>query len=374
MKPTITVATIVFIGQTVVAGADCGPADAGRPRVGLALSGGGARGLAHIGVLDVLEEEGIAVDCVAGTSMGSAIGALWASGYSTAQIGEIVESLDWQEVFSGRRVRALIPLSRRMDDVSPSLRVRLEKLRPRLPPARDSDYRLNRLLIKLLTAPGLQAQGDFERLPVPFRTVATDLATAQPVVFTRGSLPRAVRASMSTPVLMPTTEVDGRFLVDGGIVDNVPVDLVRAMGADVVIAVDASSPPTPPGEWRDILGVGYQLVDALMREHARKWAQEPDMVVTPPLGGRRYDDYSDPARLIEAGRTAARAALARLRELAPRPAGRPVPTASPSAPLIVGVAVRGQRRVAASAILAAFGSPVPDRLDTERLVRGLDRV
>jgi predicted acylesterase/phospholipase RssA len=97
-------------------GADCGAADAGRPRVGLVLSGGGARGLAHIGVLAVLEEAGIRIDCVAGTSMGSALGALWSSGYSAGQIAEVVRSIDWQTVFSSQRERALVPLSRRPSD------------------------------------------------------------------------------------------------------------------------------------------------------------------------------------------------------------------------------------------------------------------
>jgi NTE family protein len=180
--------------------AECGGPD-GR-RVGLVLSGGGARGLAHVGVLEVLEDERIAVDCVAGTSMGAAIGSLWAAGYSAEQIEELVHSIDWQEVFSGRRVRPLIPLALRLDDVPPFLRVGLEHGKPRLPGSRDSDYRLNRLLIKLLTGPGVAAGGDFDRLPRPFRAVATDLANGERVVLARGSLARAVRASMSTPAIL----------------------------------------------------------------------------------------------------------------------------------------------------------------------------
>ena len=157
--------------------------------MGLVLSGGGARGLAHVGVLSVLEEAGIRVDCVAGTSMGAALGALWASGYSSARIQEIVRSIDWQGVFSGRRERALIPLSRRIDDVPAALPIGLERAKVHLPPARESDYRLNRLLFKLLAEAGLRAGGDFDRLPVPFRTVATDLASAEPVVLSRAACP-----------------------------------------------------------------------------------------------------------------------------------------------------------------------------------------
>jgi NTE family protein len=366
-------AASLLIGPVAPAGAECGAADAGLPRVGLALSGGGARGLAHVGVLAVLEEEGIAIDCVAGTSMGAAIGALWASGYTATEIEEIVQSIDWQEVFSGRRVRALVPLSRRIDDVAPAIRLRLDGLRPRLPPARDSDYRLNRLLFRLLAERGLRTGGDFDRLPLPFRTVATDFETVQPVVLGRGSLARAVRASMSPPVTLPTIEIDGRVLVDGGIVDNVPVDLARGMGADVVVAVDATSRPFPRHTWGDIIGAGRQIIDALMREHGRKWKQDADLVVTPELEGRGAEDFSDPAGLIEAGRAAARAALPRLREIAP--AWRPRPAWSPAPPPLVSeVVVRGNRRVSTRSLRAALGVEPPGPLDVERVLDGFDRV
>lgn len=352
--------------------AECDSAP-GVPGVGLVLSGGGARGIAHIGVLAVLEEEGIGVDCVAGTSMGSAIGALWASGYPAREIADIVQSIDWEDVFSGRRIRPLVPLSRRIDDVPPALRLHLDGLRPRLPPARDSDYRLNRLLFRLLAERSLQAGGDFDRLPVPFRAVATDLETVQPVVLAGGSLPRAVRASMSPPVTLPTIDFGGRILVDGGIVDNVPVDLARGMGAGTVIAVDVTSPPFPREAWGDIVGVGRQLIDALMRHHGRNWAQDADLVLRPDLPGRGAEDFSDAAAVMEAGRKAAREALPRLRAIARAPRARPSPPPAPA--LIVGeVEVRGHGRVSARSLRAVFGQRHGAPLDVERVVRGIDRV
>jgi NTE family protein len=338
------------------------------------LSGGGARGLAHIGVLAVLEEAGIRIDCVAGTSMGSALGALWSTGYSSGRIADVVTSIDWQEVFSGRRERALVPLSRRIDDVPYALSIGLAGPKIRLPPSRSSDYRLNRLLFKLLAAPGLRGAGDFDRLALPFRTVATDLGSGEPVVLEAGSLPRAVRASMSTPVTLPVVRMDGRVLVDGAIVDNIPVDVARAMGADVVIAVDATSPPLKPEQYRDVLGVGLQLVDVLMRARGAAFAQRADLVIRPDLEGRGFDDYSDPEALIQIGRDAARRALGRLREVAPgRAATRSAAPETPGATL-VAVEVRGNRGLATRSIQAAFGvrPPVPLRVDA--LVRGLDRV
>ena len=368
----LTLGVLVAAAGTV--SAECGPADAGRPRIGLVLSGGGARGLAHIGVLSVLEEAGIPVDCVAGTSMGSALAALWSSGYSSARIAEVVRSIDWQEVFSARRERALVPLSRRIDDVPYALSIRLSGFNVGLPPARVSDYRLNRLLFKLLALPGLRAEGDFDRLLLPFRTVATDLAKAEPVVLARGSVARAVRASMSAPVNLPAVHMDGRVLVDGGIVDNIPVDVARAMGADVVVAVDTTSPPLKPEQYRDVLGVGLQLVDVLMRARGASFAQPADLVIRPDLEGRSFADYSDPEALIQIGRRAGERALGRLRELAAGGSAQRPSAPEPAAVPIVEVEVRGNGAVSTRSIQAAFGLRPPVVLDVDAFLRGLDRV
>ena len=375
MRPAAALALLTLAGLALPppARAACGPEPSDRPRVGLVLSGGGARGLAHIGFLSVVEQAGIRIDCVAGTSMGAALGALWASGYSSARIEEIVRSIDWQEVFSGRRERALIPLSRRIDEVPAALSIGFERAKVHLPPARESDYRLNRLLFKLLAEAGLRAGGDFDRLPVPFRTVATDLAKAEPVVLSRGSLPRAVRASMSTPVTLPVVRLDGRVLVDGGIVDNIPVDVARAMGADVVIAVDVTSPPLKPEQYQDLLGVGLQLVDVLMRARGAAFAQPADVLIRPELEGRGFQDYSDPDAVIAIGRRSAEQALGRLRELA---AAAPVTREPEPAPAVrvVGVDVLGNRKVTAGSVRSAFGVRPADPLSVDGLLRGFDRV
>jgi len=375
MRPAAALALLTLAGLALPppARAACGPEPSDRPRVGLVLSGGGARGLAHIGFLSVLEEAGIRVDCVAGTSMGAAMGALWASGYSSAGIEEIVRSIDWQEVFSGRRERALIPLSRRIDDVPAALSIGLDRAKVHLPPARESDYRLNRLLFRLLAEAGLRAGGDFDRLPVPFRTVATDLANAEPVVLSRGSLPRAVRASMSTPVTLPVVRLDGRVLVDGGIVDNIPVDVARAMGADVVVAVDVTSPPLKPEQYKDLLGVGLQLVDVLMRARGAAFAQPADVLIRPELEGRGFQDYSDPDAVIAIGRRAAEQAIGRLRQVAGGAPKARAPEPAPAAP-VVEVEVRGNRKVTAASVRSAFGVRPAAPLSVSGLVRGFDRV
>jgi len=362
---------VVTPGRALAACGAAGTADG--PRVGLVLSGGGARGLAHIGVLEVIEREGLRVDCIAGTSMGAAVGALWASGYPAARIAEIVGSIDWQEVFSGHRLRPLIPLSRRLDDVPSALRIGLEGWKLRLPPSRDSDYRLNRLLFKTLAAAGVGAGEDFDRLPVPFRAIATDLATGAPVVLARGSLARAVRASMSTPVTLPSVSLDGRTLVDGGLANNIPVSVAREMGASVVIAVDATSPPLRPEQYRDLYGVGVQIVDVLMRARNAEYAQPADLIVNPELGDHAFNDYSGVERLIAAGRRAAGQDAPRWRALASGHAPRSSTAPSLRAD-VVGVEVRGQRHVDESTVRASFGVIPRQPFDMEGVLRGLDRV
>lgn len=347
--------------------------DPGR-RVGLALSGGGARAIAHIGVLEAFEEGGVRFDCIAGTSMGAAIGALYASGYPAAELERIVESIDWREVFSRRRERSLVPLSRRLDDVPAVFRAGIEGGHLRLPSATGSDYRLDRLLFRLLAGPGLRAGNDFDRLPVPFRAVTTDLGDGERVVLSGGSLPQAVRASLSTPASLPPVPAKDRLLVDGGLVDNLPVDVAREMGAGLVIAVDATSPPFLPEQYRDAIGVGLQVVDVLARARNRASAQRADFVIQPELGRRSSTDYSDVAGAVAAGREAGRAALAHIRALtAPRGAPPGGPVSGPEG-TVAEVEVRGTSHVRPRLVRAAFGVSAPRPFSMAEALAGLDRV
>ncbi len=275
---------------------------------GLALSAGAARGLAHAGVLKVLEERGIRIDCIAGTSMGAVIGALYASGYSPAEIEAVVRSVDWQEVFSDRPERPQIPLDQRIDHVPAVGRLGIDSGRIELPRAIESDYRINRLLIKLLTGPGLAAGGDFDRLPIPFRSVAADLRTGEKVIASKGSLARAVRASISIPVALPPVEDGNRTLVDGGVVDDLPMGVVRGMGARRVIAVDIRMPPLPPEEYQDAIGVVRKLFEVLGRNREAP-AESTDLLIVPELGDIGYEDYALYERIMAIGAEGAERAL-----------------------------------------------------------------
>jgi NTE family protein len=258
-----------------------------RPRVGLALSGGMARGNAHIGVLRVLEEHNIPIDYIAGTSAGSLVAAAYAAGMSMEGIAQIGRSLRWRDV--GR-----VTLSR----LGVQSNARLEEfVRARLPLQR------------------------FEELRIPLAVVATDLKSGSAVVITEGDVPFAIRASCALPGwYVPVTDEHGRQLVDGGLVANIPTAAVRLLGADVVIAVDVNSEGAkfigPP---HSVIGVLLQSIMVVQRTAALHQLHDADVVISPKTGNIRWDEMGRVDDLIALGEKAARSTIERIKRLiAPR--------------------------------------------------------
>ncbi len=274
-------------------------------KIGLALSGGGARGIAHIGVLKAFEEYGIPIHYIAGTSMGAVVGSFYASGYDADSLETIFKTTDWFAIFSNKPERPLIPLSRRLNQIPAIFQLGFDFWKIELPEAALSDYRINRILIKYLSRAGFQAGRNFDHLPIPFRAVATDLKTGQRVILSRGNLSRAVRASISIPLLFPPVELDDLVLVDGGLADNIPVDVVKQMGPDLVIAVDVTSPPLERTMYQDIIGIANQLTDLLSSSRNMAYFQSPDILIKPDLHKHNFADYSKIDSLIAWGYEAA---------------------------------------------------------------------
>jgi NTE family protein len=236
-----------------------------RPLVGLVLSGGGARGGAHIGVLKALEELRVPVDQLAGTSIGAVIGGFYVSGMSVVDLEQLVESLEWETAFLNATPRRLKSFRRKRDDDSflveqkPGLNGGEFELPVGLVQGQVID-----MIISRETLRASQVQ-NFDELAIPFRAVAGDIVTGEAVILGAGSLARAIRASMSIPAALSPIEIDGRLLVDGGIAMNLPVDVARDMGADVVIAVDISSDLLSRETLRSVLDVTAQLTNLLTR-------------------------------------------------------------------------------------------------------------
>ena len=247
-----------------------------RPPVGVAFGGGGARGLAHVGVIQWLEEHHVPIDLAAGTSMGALVGGFFATGMSAADLETLLADMDWNNVFasSGFAHKNI----RRKDD-GRSFPSRLEfGLKDGLNAPTSGSGQQVGLLLDRIAAPYCAALS-FDELPTPMRVVAVDLLTATPVVLDRGSLSVAMRASMSVPEHLPPVHLDGRILVDGGAMNNVPADVVRAMGARHVIAVSVGGMQNPTAVNYSTFGLMGATLDAMVRANSRKALTSADIVI-----------------------------------------------------------------------------------------------
>lgn len=290
--------------------------------IGLVLGGGGARGAAHIGVLEVLEREHIPICRVAGTSMGSIVGGLYAAGYSPEEMHNIVTTLDWKDLFSDDPSRAEQPMHRKDADYRYLLDFEVGYKNGRIvtPAGFVQGQKLLLLLRRLLIS--TWNVHDFDQLPIPFRAVATDIVAGTPVVFDHGELPLAIRSSMSVPGAFAPVNVDGKLLVDGGVMDNVPIDVVRQMGAQRLIVVDVGSPLSTQEQLSNPVALLNQMISALMDEKTRRQLATltpDDILIHPDLGDITAAEFNRGAEAIAIGRAAAEAALPRLRALTTSP-------------------------------------------------------
>lgn len=287
-----------------------------RPRVGLVLSGGGALGLAHVGVLKVLEELHVPVDYVAGTSMGAIVGGLYAAGYSPDEIERLAYELPWGRLIEDQPDRRHLPYRRKVDDQTylTPIQLGLSGGRLRMPSGLIAGHRLG-IELRLL-ALRVVGTDDFDRLPLPFRAVAADIGTGEMVVLRRGELAQAMRASMAVPGVFSPVELDGRLLVDGGVVDNLPVDQARAMGADIVIAVDVGTPMAAKRRPDSIASILSRTSDMLTRVNVERVLPGVDLLIRPEVGTYSLLDFGQGREILPRGEAAARAHVVELTRLA----------------------------------------------------------
>jgi NTE family protein len=340
---------------------DATEAGASRPRIGLALSGGGARGGAHIGVLLALRDLGIPIDYVAGTSMGAVIGSLYASGLDEDELEATAREIDWATILEEQVDRDDRSFHRKRDDELYLVKQRAGfndgqlELPLGLIQGQSMDLLLGRLMLPVSHVE------DFDDLAVPFRAVAADVVTGEAVVLERGSLARAVRASLSLPAVFAPVEIDGRLLVDGGIAQNLPVETVRAMGADIVIAVDISTPLATREELTSVLSIASQLTGFLTTGGTAAQIEKlgpGDVLIRPELGDITTTGFERIAETFPIGYAATMQMAEQLRTLALAPEpyqahrnSRPTPrTATP--PQIDFVRLENESRVANSIIEA----------------------
>ena len=295
------------------------PAEPERLRIGLVLGGGGARGAAHVGVLRELERMRVPIDAIAGTSMGAIIGGLYASGMSSDELERLIGSLDWAEALSDTSRREDLSFRRKQDDEQFPINVELG--------VRDGELILPRGVIQgqklglLLRELTLHASGvnDFDALPIPFRAVASDIERGEPYVMRDGDLAQAIRASMSVPGVLAPVRVDGRLLVDGGLVGNLPIDVVQSMGVDVVIAVDVEFPLYPAERLESALTISEQMLTILVRKETLRQIERlgaEDILLRPELGVFGSANFAEITQAIEPGAQAVSEASDRLHRYA----------------------------------------------------------
>lgn len=293
-------------------------------RVCLVLSGGGARGFAHIGALEALQQLHVPIDCIAGTSMGAIVGGLYAEGVSVDVLRSQVSGMDWRSVLSSRPAREGLNFRRKQADEQMPGGIEFglsDRGQVQFPNAAVNTTQLEQVLTNL-TLPAIAVR-DFNDLPIPFRAVATNMVTGQKVILQQGTLANALRASMSVPGVFPPTEVDGALLGDGGLVDNLPVDVARDMGAQHIVAINIGTPLEPREALDNIVGLTSQMINILIEQNVRAQIATlgpGDVLISPDLGKLSSLDFQAGDRAIKIGYEAVMAARDRLAPLALPPA------------------------------------------------------
>lgn len=355
-----------------------------RPKLGLVLSGGGARGAAHVGVLKVLHELRIPIDCIAGNSIGALVGGNFAYGYSPDELEAVLLSIDWSLVLSDGSRREDLSIRRKSDDVSFLIdyEIGLDGVSPVFPRGIAQGNRALNIL-KFLT-PDWDELKSFDELAIPFRAVATDIASGEQVLLKEGDLPRSLLASMSIPGVFAPVSLGGRDLIDGMLVNNLPIDVARGMGAELLIVVDVGTPILKAEEIDSLFSVTAQMLNLLMQtsidaQYRSIQGENQHTIVRPNLGKLASGDFTRIAEAIERGEQAAWAVQSELeryrvseleyaRFLA-RQRRRP-----PTPRVVERIELDNRSRLGDGVILSKLSTRVGEPLDPERLKADLDAI
>ena len=288
--------------------------DSSRPKIGLVLSGGGARGLAQIGVLRALERHHIPIDLIVGNSLGSVVGGLYAAGYSTTQIESIAVHTDWSDLlsFSEETKRTDLFVEQKQSEQEGYLLIRFDGLQPIIPSSISGGQRLSNFFSYLTLQALYQPNPTFDDLKIPFRATATDLISGQRVILDRGSLAEAMRASITVPLLYSPLVKDSMAMVDGGLTSNIPADAARLMGCNVVIVVNSTSSMRKANQMNAPWEIADQIMTIMMQESNRRQLKLADVVITPGDTNRIVSDFSGVDSLIASGERAGEENISRI--------------------------------------------------------------
>ena len=287
--------------------------DPRRPKVGLVLSGGGAKGLAHIGALKVIEEAGIEIDYIGGTSMGAIVGALYASGYSAQELDSIFYALDFTELIQDKVPRGARTFYEKDDDERYALSLPFDGFKVSFPQAFSGGQNIYNELVRLLYH--VKDVQDFRNLPIPFLCIATDVESGEGILLDHGYLPEAITASGTFPSLFEPMEIDGRVLIDGGVVNNFPIDEIRALGADIIIGVDVQHGLSSREELGSATDILLQINNYRTVRDMEKKRQKVDLYIHPEMEEYSVIDFELGAEIIATGEKEARKSWQELKSL-----------------------------------------------------------
>ncbi|RIV70789.1 patatin-like phospholipase family protein [Flagellimonas aequoris] len=311
IRSTITTIIFIFIGVFGIAQTTTNEAP---PKVGLVLSGGGAKGLAHIGALKVIEEAGIKVDYIGGTSMGAIVGALYASGYSAKELDSIFRSTNFTDLIQDNVPRSAKNFYEKEDSERYALTLPFTNFKVSFPQAISGGQNIYNMLVQLLFH--VKDVQDFKKLPIPFLCVATNVETGEQVLLDHGYLPEAIVASGTFPSLFEPSEIDGDVLIDGGVVNNYPIDQVRAMGADIIIGVDVQHDLSTRESLSSATEILLQINNYRTVNDMKKKSAQTDVYIRPDIDEFSVIDFDRGKAIVDSGEKAARTKMDELEKIA----------------------------------------------------------
>ncbi|MCK5832318.1 patatin-like phospholipase family protein [bacterium] len=281
----------------------------------LVLSGGGARGLSQIGVLEVFEEHDLHPSAIVGVSMGAIIGGLYSAGYNTSQLNQIVHQIEWGDLIYDSPKRTKLFQTQRMATERFLVHLRFLNFRPYIPEGISAANRISSLLVLYCAAPNFAANGDFDRLQIPFRAVTTDLRSGKPLIFSEGDLAVALRASSAIPLFLSPLEIDSILLADGGLLYPIPVEIAKVLSSAKIIAVDATADLNYSRALDNALYILDQTTN-IMAEDKKKYERKlADILIEPDLGSQGSYDFDNIDSIIEIGKKAAETKLEDIKEI-----------------------------------------------------------
>lgn len=311
IRSTITTIIFIFIGVFGIAQTTTNEAP---PKVGLVLSGGGAKGLAHIGALKVIEEAGIKVDYIGGTSMGAIVGALYASGYSAKELDSIFRSTNFTDLIQDHVPRSAKNFYEKEDSERYALTLPFTDFKVSFPQAISGGQNIYNMLVQLLFH--VKDVQDFKKLPIPFLCVATNVETGEQVLLDHGYLPEAIVASGTFPSLFEPSEIDGDVLIDGGVVNNYPIDQVRAMGADIIIGVDVQHDLSTRESLSSATEILLQINNYRTVNDMKKKSAQTDVYIRPDIDEFSVIDFNRGKAIVDSGEKAAQTKMGELEKIA----------------------------------------------------------